>query len=551
MEKMIIFLKTLFVVLLLFSSLNNTVLIAEQEKSSTEMPYGSFIDLAAANKVVNYKIDEYSDSNIYSIEKTTEVFSDNEILFYITDLNPQGFVIVSANSNLYPVIAYSFTDDFSDDLANEKLFLDVLKTDVEFRLDSIKYLPTETIDQRNQVWREYLLMESEASSKLDFQQWPPVGTTSTGGWLETKWSQGSPYNDFCPMDYKKDIRSVAGCPAVAMAQIFNYHKTTNNIVFDDNDDYYHSFNSVFIIDDDYLKYDFPSFSELNTYLDNLSYHYQNKIPITSEDKAALNFACGVAAKQVYSGSVSGTFGVDQAYDAYLRFGCDSIQLLDNDDQDAYDILADNMKNALPAHLAVVAPDWKSGHNLVVDGYNTDGYFHLNFGWGGQKNGWYKLPEQVPYGFTVLEGLIVDIFKNKAGSNLECYGSLNFVNVTAGDTVQDSFMIENIGEPGSLLSWEIESYPEWGNWSFSLSNGTGLTPEQGPITIEVTITAPILRNKEFNGGVKVVNKQAEGDCCYIPITLKTPKTKTQENPVLHFLEFLFDLLKMINLNLFNN
>ena len=125
MEKMIIFLKTLFVVLLLFSSLNNTVLIAEQEKSSTEMPYGSFIDLAAANKVVNYKIDEYSDSNIYSIEKTTEVFSDSETLFYITDLNPQGFVIVSANSNLYPVIAYSFTDDFSNDLTNEKLFLDI------------------------------------------------------------------------------------------------------------------------------------------------------------------------------------------------------------------------------------------------------------------------------------------------------------------------------------------------------------------------------------------------------------------------------------------
>ncbi len=551
MKKMMFFLKTAFVILLIIGSFSNTVLIAEQDTNDTEIGYGYFVDIASAIKVANYKIDKCSNSDIFSIEKTTEIFSDNEILFYIIDLNPQGYVAVSANSNLPPVIAYSFTDDFSGDLEIENLFLNILKTDIKYRLDSIKYLSEGKIYERNQLWAEYLDWQTVTFSKLDFQQWPPSGTTSTGGWLETKWSQGSPYNDFCPMDLKSDKRSVAGCPAVAMAQILNYHKTTNNIVFDDSDDYYHTYNSMFIIDDDYLKYDFPSFPKLNTYLDNLSYHYQNKIPITSEDKAALNFACGVAAKQVYSGSVSGTFGVNQAYDAYLRFGLDSIQLLDNDDPDAYDVLADNMKNALPAHLAVVAPDWQSGHNLVVDGYNTDGYFHLNFGWGGQKNGWYLLPEQVPYGLTVLEGVIVDIFKNRVGSNLECHGSLNFINVTAGDTVQDSFVIENMGEPGSLLSWEIASYPEWGNWSFSQLNGTGLTPEQQPITVEVTITAPILKSKEFTGGVKVVNKKAEGDCCYIPVTLKTPKTVVIQSPILQFFEFLYDLFEIINLYLFNN
>jgi len=550
MKKKIIFVKTAFIIFLLFGTFSNTALMAEQETSVTEVAYGPFIDLASANKVANFKIDKYSDLNIFSIEKTTEIFTNDEILFYVFYLHPQGYVVVSANYNLPPVIAYSFTDDFSNDLNNENLLLDILKTDIEFRLDSIKYLSKATIDERNQVWIEYLSPETDVSLKLDFQQWPPSGTTNTGGWLETKWSQGSPYNDFCPMDLQKDKRSVAGCPAVAMAQIFNYHKTTNDIVFDDNDDYIHNFYNRYVIDDDYIIYDFPSFPELNTYLDNLSLHYQNKISATSEDKAALNFACGVAAKQVYSGQVSGTYGVNQAYDAYLRFGCDSIQLLDNDDPDVYDVLSDNMKNALPAHLAVVAPDWQSGHNLVVDGYNTDGYFHLNFGWGGQYNGWYLLPEQVPYGLTVLEGVIVDIFKNKAGSNLECYGSLNFVNVTAGETIQDSFMIGNIGEPGSLLSWEIISYPEWGNWSFSQTNGTGISPEGGPITVEVTVTAPEKKNQVFEGGIKIVNKQAEVDVCYVPVTLKTPKTTTIENPLLDFLGLLYDLFEMINLFLLN-
>jgi len=45
---------------------------------------------------------------------------------------------------------------------------------------------------------------------------------------------------------------------------------------------------------------------------------------------------------------------------------------------------------------------------VVDGYNTDEFFHVNFGWGGQYNGWYLLPSEMPYNLTVLEGAIVDI-----------------------------------------------------------------------------------------------------------------------------------------------
>ena len=47
---------------------------------------------------------------------------------------------------------------------------------------------------------------------------------------------------------------------------------------------------------------------------------------------------------------------------------------------------------------------------VVDGYNTDGYYHVNFGWGGSSNAWYILPDEFPYELTVIEGLIVDIMK---------------------------------------------------------------------------------------------------------------------------------------------
>jgi hypothetical protein len=65
--------------------------------------------------------------------------------------------------------------------------------------------------------------------------------------------------------------------------------------------------------------------------------------------------------------------------------------------------------ALPAHLALVNADWTVGHNVVIDGYNTDELFHFNFGWGGSANGWYTMPPaDIPYDLTVIEGVVMDI-----------------------------------------------------------------------------------------------------------------------------------------------
>lgn len=45
------------------------------------------------------------------------------------------------------------------------------------------------------------------------------------------------------------------------------------------------------------------------------------------------------------------------------------------------------------------------------------------------------------------------------SDLDCSGALSWIGVTPGDTVSGSIPVENIGDPESLLNWEVESYPE--------------------------------------------------------------------------------------------
>ena len=117
-----------------------------------------------------------------------------------------------------------------------------------------------------------------------------------------------------------------------------------------------------------------------------------------------------------------------------------------------------------------------------------------------------------------------VFK-KPIPDLDCLGSIGWTNVKPGDVVNGSFLIENIGNSGSELSWEIESYPEWGTWTSSPSNGAGLTPEMGTITITVEVVAPDEQNKNLTGVIIVVNSEDGSDYDIVPVYLSTPKSKS--------------------------
>lgn len=234
--------------------------------------------------------------------------------------------------------------------------------------------------------------------------------------LSTQWNQEYPYNLLCPADPLENYaHSYTGCPATAMGQIVNHLRTTQDTRFDDTDDYFSNYASrQFHIDDDWEMYQFPSFPLLNDFLDSIDASFQRDEVLSDSLVAALIFACGVACKQVYTASPnygSGTFNVYQAYDAYQRFGFANCQLFQEPDSAMYAALISNLQAGYPAHLAVENPAGTSGHNVVVDGYReSDGKFHVNFGWGGYKDGWYKIPDPggLSYGWTKIEGIIVDI-----------------------------------------------------------------------------------------------------------------------------------------------
>ena len=241
---------------------------------------------------------------------------------------------------------------------------------------------------------------------------PATSSIRGEGLVESRWTQNYPYNQLCPRDPSTSYSySYAGCPAIAMGQIINYLRTTQDTRFTDDDDYYHNYaGRRYYIDDDWETLQFPSFSQLNELLDEVDATFQRGENLSDYLAAAVVFACGTACTQVYTSQGSGTFYVDQAFEAYQRFGFTDCVLYREPSDEMYATLISNLQAGYPAHLAVENPAGTVGHNVVVDGYReSDGKFHINFGYGGSLDNWYDIPDPNFYqGMTKMEGIILNI-----------------------------------------------------------------------------------------------------------------------------------------------
>jgi len=165
-----------------------------------------------------------------------------------------------------------------------------------------------------------------------------------------------------------------------------------------------------------------------------------------------------------------------------------------------------------------------------------------------QKGWQplKYPQGHKYQGTTLDlAFIITGFKRVP--DLVCEGRLSWSKVKPGSTVTGTFNVKNVGDPESLLNWKVDTYPSWGTWTFTPSNGTNLTPADGPVAVTVTVVAPNEQKKTFTGEIKIVNQDDNADNCTITISLATPKNKAMNIPFLNFIENypnLFPILRYI-------
>ncbi len=129
-----------------------------------------------AEKAAQNWISHYDGFMINNSGVLTE--SQGDILGYQYDLSPIGYLVLSANQSLPPVIAYSLSSVFSVEDERYNPLHDMLVRDIGSRMEYLDLIPADTRDLNRSHWTAIL---EQGPDERIFHQWPPAGSTSTGG----------------------------------------------------------------------------------------------------------------------------------------------------------------------------------------------------------------------------------------------------------------------------------------------------------------------------------------------------------------------------------
>jgi len=369
----------------------------------------------------------------------------NITVAYIANIKPTGFIAISTDTDIQPIIAYSFQSNFIFDDDENNILYHTILNDMSSRLDAVNNGALPDVYSNNTLWSHYLTQNISFFNQRDPQFWPPQGVEyPTGGWIGTNWFQEGIYNDFCPIDPATNERSYVGCVATALAQLLNYHKYIGDRVWTTaNDSYVSNFGgpSEIHIDQDSNQYDFPNFVELNGYLDDLRNSFGNGSNPYTDEIRALSLVSGVACNMRYSSQGSGaSISNNDLLDKFEYYS--ATQIVGNSQLALNELLIPDMKNGLPALLTVGPDASMMSHEIICDGYQItddfEDFFHLNYGWDSYYNAWYNLPNY-PANYFYRGNAIINIAPPNFQGSVSGYVTLpsdelsySDVTVTAGN-----------------------------------------------------------------------------------------------------------------------
>lgn len=316
---------------------------------------------------------DYNSENDFRIHLNQTFSNNNEPVFYIFDINSNGFVIVSASKIANPILAFSFEKPF------------VMNPALEFWLEGYKAQIIEhekngtTPPLKNQLdWAHYTqenFIPKESKAVV------------VGPLLTTTWNQNKYYNTYCPWDINAgayyDYRVPNGCVALACAQIMNYYRHPQ----------------VGTGGASYVPTPYPRqtvyFNQHTYYWDAMSNeptNYTNEI-------AKLVYHVGVACQMGYSPDGSGAYTEEAVQKMETHFGYSTDNRVTGPEEfvDDPNIYVSMLKMELDSlrPLLYSGQSTGGGHAFVSDGYRDDNYFHFNWGWGGASDG-YFIHDQITF-----------------------------------------------------------------------------------------------------------------------------------------------------------
>lgn len=321
----------------------------------------------------------------------TETSTTGEAIYYVFNVN-DGFVIVSADDQVRPIIGYSTKNSYVIPTKNTTI-ASWMNTTKQLILDRrASSIPTKAYVKNE--WNGNFSSKINTADYRMSNNLNTVTTVSVDAIVQSTWNQNPYYNQLCPSTDStiQDSISVTGCNATAMSQIMRFWSYPP-----------HGYDSS-----SYCDCGPPHFARnygtLSANYSATTYNWVNMpLNITSYniDIATLNFQCGVSVNMDYAPSGSGSYVITAddpnacaqiSYVKYFAYDSTTIQGLRRSaysDADWVALLDTEFVHGRPVQYVGTDPS-EGGHTWVCDGFDGNNMFHMNWGWGGQSNGFYSL-----------------------------------------------------------------------------------------------------------------------------------------------------------------
>ena len=311
--------------------------------------------------------------------------------WYVFNRAEGGFVVISGTEAAMPVLGYSFEDSFGplDEMPeNLQGWMDAYRDEINERRTSGKPATEAELTR----WRDALTMTrtAELPASVDLQT--------------ANFNQNTPYNWKTPVS-SSGRKVVTGCTPTAVSIVMAYYK--------------HPAHGTGTLTS-YTKngYTVPEMmlDTIPFQWDKIRSSYKSGSYTTEEGYAVATLVAVVGSmmRAAYSSNGTGAAMSPAKLTKYMDYDSCVVRYARS-----YST-ADSWKSMLKSYLAAGYPflivGWNSsgsmGHSYVIDGYDAHDRFLINYGWGGQSNGYYQMDAFGTYRYSQV---VYHVRPNEGGS----------------------------------------------------------------------------------------------------------------------------------------
>lgn len=326
------------------------------------------IDRSEMLEVAKGFFQEHSTRKSYSSEDIQwKDFSRGDTTLMYLAHNQKDFVLFANDMRVDPILGYSLEGTFQGEEFPPQLE-DLLKG----YSDQILLLKRKPVQKASTnfagTWEDYLKGDFNKMSA----QVEPI--------IDVNWNQGRGWNRYCPEDADgPGGHAYVGCVAVAMGQAMSVYEHPDR--GEDSSSYRHS-----------------EYGEISANYEETQYKWNLMSATAADDyNSLLLYHLAVSVEMDFAPDGSGAYTKDaaSALKKYFDYSNDLYYASSTDDQ----VWTGLLKSELDAGRPIIYGGNNGsdvGHAFNLDGYADNDYFHVNWGWSGQYNGYFTLSSLTPY-----------------------------------------------------------------------------------------------------------------------------------------------------------